>query len=48
MYILFGNEIVDSEEIRSIIENESPFRVDKDLSRRYYSISNKHRCRRTK
>ncbi|MBC6005062.1 MAG: hypothetical protein E7C86_08360 [Paeniclostridium sordellii] len=33
MYILFGNEIVDSEEIRSIIENESPFRVDKDLSK---------------
>lgn len=33
MYILFGNEIVDSEEIKSLIENESPFRVDKDLSK---------------
>lgn len=33
MYILFGNEIVDSEEIKEIIESESPFRVDKDLSK---------------
>ena len=33
MYILFGNEIVDSEEIKSLIVNTSPFRVDKDLSK---------------
>ncbi|CEK39911.1 hypothetical protein [Paraclostridium sordellii] len=33
MYILFGNEIVDSEEIRDIIEGQTPFRVDKDLSK---------------
>jgi hypothetical protein len=33
MYILFGNEVVDSEEIKAIIESESPFRVDKDLSK---------------
>ncbi|MGL5754380.1 MAG: hypothetical protein ACRCYC_03550 [Paraclostridium sp.] len=33
MYILFGNEIVDSEEIKAIIEEETPFRVDKDLSK---------------
>lgn len=33
MYILFGNEIVDSEEIKVIIEEETPFRVDKDLSK---------------
>lgn len=33
MYILFGNEIVDSEEIKEIIEGETPFRVDKDLSK---------------
>lgn len=33
MYILFGNEIVDSEEIKGLIEGETPFRVDKDLSK---------------
>lgn len=33
MYILFGNEIVDSEEIKELIEGETPFRVDKDLSK---------------
>ncbi|MEG1411867.1 MAG: hypothetical protein RSD36_18710 [Terrisporobacter sp.] len=33
MYILFGNEIVDSEEIKAMIEEETPFRVDKDLSK---------------
>lgn len=33
MYILFGNEIIDSEEIKSLIGNESSFRVDKDLSK---------------
>lgn len=33
MYIVFGNEIIDSEEIKSIIEDESPFRVDKDMSK---------------
>lgn len=33
MYIVFGNEIVDSEEIKQIIEQESPFTVDKDMSK---------------
>ena len=33
MYIVFGNEIIDSEEIKAIIEDESPFRVDKDMSK---------------
>lgn len=33
MYILFGNEIIDSEEIKSIIENKGIFTVDKDLSK---------------
>lgn len=33
MYIVFGNEIVDSEEIKQIIEQESAFRVDKDMSK---------------
>lgn len=33
MYIVFGNEIIDSEEIKAIIEQESPFRVDKDMSK---------------
>ena len=33
MYILFGNEIIDSEDIKLLIENESLFRVDKDLSK---------------
>jgi hypothetical protein len=33
MYILFGNQIVDSEEIGSTIENNSDFIVEKDLSK---------------
>lgn len=33
MYIVFGNEIVDSEEIKQIIEQETFFKVDKDLSK---------------
>ena len=33
MYILFGNEIVDSEEIKGLIEGETCFKVDKDLSK---------------
>ncbi len=33
MYILFGNEIIDSEEIKLIIENTEIFKVDKDLSK---------------
>lgn len=31
MYIIFGEEIVDSEEIRDVIENNSSFRVDRDM-----------------
>lgn len=31
MYIIFGEEIVDSEEIREIIEENSDFRVDRDM-----------------
>lgn len=33
MYIVLGNEIVDSEEIKVTIEDNSDFRVDKDLSK---------------
>ena len=31
MYIIFGEEIVDSEEIREIIEANSNFKVDRDM-----------------
>ena len=31
MYIIFGEEIVDSEEIRKTIEENSDFRVDRDM-----------------
>ena len=31
MYIIFGEEIVDSDEIREIIENNSDFKVDRDM-----------------
>lgn len=31
MYIIFGEEIVDSEEIREVIENNSQFKVDRDM-----------------
>ncbi|RDY25073.1 hypothetical protein CHL78_020155 [Romboutsia weinsteinii] len=33
MYIVLGNEIVDSEEIKVTIEDNSDFRVEKDLSK---------------
>lgn len=31
MYIIFGEEIVDSEEIREIIKENSDFKVDRDM-----------------
>lgn len=31
MYIIFGEEIVDSEDIREIIEKNSEFKVDRDM-----------------
>lgn len=31
MYIIFGEEIVDSEEIKGIIEDNSEFKVDRDM-----------------
>lgn len=31
MYIIFGEEIVDSDEIREIIEKNSDFKVDRDM-----------------
>lgn len=31
MYIIFGEEIVDSEEIKEIIEENSDFKVDRDM-----------------
>ncbi|UEL49552.1 hypothetical protein [Terrisporobacter hibernicus] len=31
MYIIFGEEIVDSEEIKKIIEENSNFKVDRDM-----------------
>ena len=31
MYIIFGEEIVDSDEIREIIEKNSNFTVDRDM-----------------
>ncbi|MDU4862845.1 MAG: hypothetical protein E6356_17635 [Terrisporobacter othiniensis] len=31
MYIIFGEEIVDSEEIKEIIEENSNFKVDRDM-----------------
>ena len=33
MYIVFGNEIIDSSEIKEIIENKSDFNVEKDLTK---------------
>jgi len=33
LYIVFGNEIIDSEEIKDIIENNSDFNVEKDLTK---------------
>ena len=33
MYIVFGNEIVDSNEIKLLIEENSEFRVDKDMTK---------------
>lgn len=33
MYIVLGNKIVDSEEIKGLIENNSDFRVDIDMSK---------------
>ena len=33
MYIVFGNEIVDSNEIKLLIEDNSEFRVDKDMTK---------------
>ena len=31
MYIIFGEEIVDSEEIKDLIEDNSDFKVDRDM-----------------
>ena len=39
MYIVFGNEIIDSSEIKDIIENNSDFNVEKDLTTLAYQIS---------
>ena len=33
MYIVFGNEIIDSSEIKDIIEGNSNFNVEKDLTK---------------
>ena len=33
MYIVFGNEIIDSSEIKDIIEGNSDFKVEKDLTK---------------
>lgn len=33
MYIVIGNEIVDSEEFKIIIDKNSEFKVEKDLSK---------------
>ena len=33
MYIVFGNEIIDSNDIKGIIENNSSFNVEKDLTK---------------
>lgn len=33
MYIVFGNEIVDSNEIKLLIEDNSEFKVDKDMTK---------------
>ena len=33
MYIVFGNEIIDSSDIKDIIENNSDFNVEKDLTK---------------
>ncbi len=33
MYIIFGEEIIDSEEIKSAIEKNSKFNVDRDMSK---------------
>lgn len=33
MYIVFGNEIIDSSEIKEMIESNSNFKVDKDMTK---------------
>lgn len=33
MYIVFGNEIIDSSEIKVVIEDNSEFKVDKDMTK---------------
>ena len=33
MYVIFGNQIVDSEELKDIIVSNSDFIVEKDLSK---------------
>ncbi len=33
LYIVIGNEIVDSEELKIIIDKNSEFKVEKDLSK---------------
>lgn len=33
MYIVFGDEIIDSEEIKELIEKETNFKVEKDLTK---------------
>lgn len=33
MYVIFGNQIVDSEEIKDIIKNNSDFTVETDMSK---------------
>lgn len=33
MYIVFGNEIIDSSEIKDMIESNSNFKVDKDMTK---------------
>lgn len=33
MYIVLGDEIIDSEEIKQLIEDEIPFKVEKDMTK---------------
>lgn len=33
MYIVLGDEIIDSEEIKQLIEDEIPFKIEKDMTK---------------
>ena len=39
MYIVFGNEIIDSSEIKDIIENNSDFNVESEYENSWVTVT---------